>query len=116
SSFTGCYLVSLRTLSRHRILLDYWHDQFLPSPPWSLHNFPWLFDRFLVLFRDSAGLNPVLGAALFVAGCRALFLRNKRTFVLLTVPAGVAVLASELHKYPLANRLMLFFVPNLLLL
>ena len=115
-SFAGCYVVSLRGLSQTQILLNYWHDQFLPWPPWSLRNLPWAFDRFWGLFRDSVGLTDMLGAALFVAGCGALFGRSKRTAALLTIPAAVAVLASALHKYPLAGKFMLFFVPNLLLM
>ncbi len=115
-SFAGCYLVSLRGLSQQKILLNYWRDQFAPFPLWSVRNLPWLADRSLTLFRDSAGLTAMLGAALFIAGCGAILLRNKRTFGLLIAPAAVTVLASAVHTYPLAGRLMLFFVPNLLLL
>lgn len=115
-SFAGCYLVSLRRLSHHQILVNFWRDQFPQFPLWSFHNLPWLNDRVLALFKDSAGLTGLLGAAFFVAGCGAMFLRSKKTLGLLTLPAAAAALASALHTYPLAGRLMLFFVPNTLLL
>ena len=115
-SFAAFYLVSLRGLSQSPILLKYWDAKFLPWPLWSLRNIPWVFDHFLVLLRSSAGLTDILGAALFVAGCGALFLTSKPTAALLTLPAAVALLASALHRYPIEARFMLFFVPNLLLL
>jgi hypothetical protein len=115
-SFGSCYVVSLRALSHTEILLNYWSPYFLQSPPWSLRNLSQALDLVLKLFRDSAGLTNIVGAATFVAGCGALFLTSKRTAALLASPLAVALLASALHKYPLAGKFMLFFVPNLLLL
>ena len=115
-SFAACYLISLRRLTQNAMLLDFWRGQFPPVPAWSVHNVAWLADRSLALIKDSAGLNAPLGAAFCVAGFGSMFLRDRKALGLLTGPAALAVLASALHTYPLAGRLMLFFVPNILLL
>ncbi len=115
-SFYGCYVVSLRGLSRNPVLLDYWRDYFVPHPLWSWSNLLWLFDRFMAAFEDPAGLTPLLGAAVFVAGCVALFRRDRLILAMLVAPIAVMVLASGLGRYPLAGRLVLFTAPLLLLL
>ena len=115
-SFVACYLISLRGLTQNARLLDFWRNQFPLVPLWSVHNLPWLADRALAAVRDSAGVNAPLGAAFVIAGFGSMFLHDKKVLGLLTVPAALVVLASALHTYPLAGRLMLFLVPNILLL
>jgi hypothetical protein len=116
ASFAVCYVVSLKTLSQNGVLINFWSGHFPPFPWWSLRNLPWLVDQWFQIVRDAGGLDAFVGGTLFMAGCGAMFLRNRAMLGMLIAPAALAVLASGLHAYPLAGRLMLFFVPNMLLL
>jgi len=115
-SFALLYLFSLRGLGEDRVLGDFWHNYFPPHIFWSLETAQWLADRGLTVLGDPSGLATVLSAALFVAGCGALILKMKGDFVgLISSACFMTLLASYLHKYPLAERLLLFAVPIALL-
>lgn len=113
-SFLSCYLVSLRHLSKDQVLLGFWQNYFPPHPLWSLRGLSWSVERYFALFSDPAGLQSILGAALFVAGGAGLARRNRGSFWLLAGPLALTLLAASLHKYPLTGRLLLFAVPTLL--
>jgi hypothetical protein len=115
-SFAVCYVVSLRGLSRNHALLDYWQGYFFPSPLWSWNTAVWFLARCFAIVGELTDIVPILGAALIVAGCGALWRNRRDILFLLTAPVLVTALAAALHKYPFGGRLLLFCCPVFLLL
>jgi uncharacterized membrane protein len=116
ASFAVLYFVSLRRLAGDSALLDFWSQYFPRRPLASLHTLSWLFDVFLVSFRDAAGLAIITGMGFFLLGCAALFRRNPRPAWILLGSFVALLLAAAAQKYPLGGRLLLFAVPIILLL
>jgi hypothetical protein len=115
-SFAVLYFTSLRQLAGDHALLEFW-SQYFPAPPMtSTRTLSWLFDVFLISFRDPFGLAIIPGAGLFLFGCAALFRRNPLLGWLLTSPFAAVLLAAIARKYPLGSRLLLFATPIILLL
>jgi hypothetical protein len=106
-SFLAYYFVSLRTLSAHQALLDYWRNDFPPRSLWSLSCSSFLTDRFFATFNDPGKLVPLVAAPIFLLGCARLARTRRTQFWLLAAPWPMTLLAAELHKYPLGGR---FFV------
>jgi hypothetical protein len=121
ASFGLCYLASLRHLGGNQYLLDYWAGHFLALPPTSPGDLAWLADHFFGFFAYPGGLGGTevkaggVAAVLFVVGVAAIGRDRWPVAVALVVPGVLAVLASGLHKYPFAGRLLLFLVPLALL-
>jgi hypothetical protein len=89
----------------------------MPLLPRSLRDLSWLPTRLLALFRSPAGLGlPGLGVFAFLVGAWALLAKDRRRLALFLSPLLFALIASALHKYPFAGRLLLFLVPSVLLL
>jgi len=121
ASFAACYLLTLRQLGNNQYLLDYWAGHFMPLPPKSPSDIAWLADHFFGFFAYPGGLG---GTEFKVGGIAALlglvgivgFWRDRwPVAVALVVPALLALLASGVHKYPFAGRLLLFLVPLMML-
>jgi hypothetical protein len=116
-SFAACYFVSLSNLTRNEVLLNLWRGTFMPFPPMTLSDATWFVDTFLKIFRDPVGLSlPGVGAMAFLIGFISMLSERRKEFSLLVSPILLTLLASGLHKYPFSGRLLLFLVPNLLLL
>jgi hypothetical protein len=116
ASFVVFYFVSLRSLAASQYLLDYWSEAFWPLAV-RLSSITWPVYRFFRIFEYPVGLSfPGLAAMLFVLGCISIWVWNRRSLLLWVMPMFLVLLASALHKYPFAGRLMLFVVPGVLLL
>jgi hypothetical protein len=117
-SFGICYVVSLRTLSENRFLLEFWSGAFMPLPPRSVADLLWFSRSFFHLFGDDvAGLAFAgLGAFAFVTGCVALWRDRRRQLALLLAPLFAVLLASATGLYPFQGRMILFLAPCVLLL
>lgn len=120
-SFGVCYLVSLRQLGGNQYLLDYWNGHFLPLPPKSLGDIAWLLDHFFTFFAFPGGLGGTeiraggIAAVLFVVGVVGFWRDRWPLAVAVVLPGVFALLASGVHKYPFAGRLLLFLVPLMVL-
>jgi hypothetical protein len=117
ASFAACYLLTMRHLGANTYLLDYWANHFLPLPPRSPGDVAWLADHFFGFFSAPGGLGGTefriggIAALLSLVGVSA-FASDRRSWAgALVLPALLALLASGLHKYPFAGRLLLFLVP-----
>lgn len=112
------YVLALQNLTGDSYLQKYWQDAFVPLPPWS--NPAWFAGTYLSLLSVTLGSTDLLFAftslVLLLLGCAALVARSRQVTLLILSPAAMAFAAAILHKYPLADRLMLFLVPCLLLL
>jgi hypothetical protein len=121
TSFGVCYLVSLRQLGNNQYLLDYWTSHFLPLPPTGQGDLLWLADHFFTFLAYPGGLGGTeikiggIAAAFCLIGLVAMARERWQMAVALAGPAVLALLASGLHKYPFAGRLLLFLVPLMLL-
>ena len=119
-SFGVCYLLFTRMLGMNQYLIDYWKDKFFPLPPTGLGDFAWIVMHYFELFQKPGGLNAdtwgLAGVAglCYLAGVVALGKADWRLLVALVLPMGLCLVASGLHKYPFAGRLMLFAIPGLL--
>lgn len=60
-------------------------------------------------------ISYAVAAFIILAGGISIGLRDRKAFLLLTFPIMFTLLASGLHKYPFANRLILFMLPILFL-
>ncbi len=117
SAFALCYFLSISAQSGNEALYTYWNDKFMPVPPTSFSDLDWFMETFFGIFENPAGLIlPGLSAFAFLIGCVSMFRREKTRWALLISPVFVALIASGLHKYPFAERLLLFIVPSLLIL
>lgn len=76
----------------------------------------WLVNAFLSIFSETANL-PLAGIAalLFLNGCVTAFLNKKLELFFLILPMFFVLIASGFHKYPFTGRLLLFFVPIVVL-
>ena len=121
-SFGACYLISLKQLGGNKYLTDYWVDHFMPLPPTKVGDLTWLADHLIALFTTPGGFGgtavPLGGfaAVLALVGLREFARERWPVAVALVRPVGFLLLASGLHKYPFAGRLLLFLIPFAVLL
>ena len=120
-SFAACYFLFLRNLGNNSYLITYWDGHFLPLPPKSPGDFAWLLDHFFAPFAYPGGMGGTeiraggIAAAFFLIGVRSLWKDRWPVALAIVLPGLFALLASGLHKYPFAGRLLLFLVPLLIL-
>jgi hypothetical protein len=116
ASFAAFYFVSLRVVAKNRFLYLYWASGFMPHDLVSAATWKWLFEHFLLLFRNPGGMLAQPAALCFLCGCFALFRRNREQFWIIISPFFVALLLSYLGRYPFEGRLLLFLTPPIFLL
>jgi hypothetical protein len=121
TSFAACYILCLRDLGNNDFLLAYWDGHFLPLPPASPGDLAWLLDHYFKPIGYPGGLGGTeiqaggIAAVLAIVGVWGMWKDRWPVAVAVVLPAVLALLASGLHKYPFAGRLLLFLVPLLLL-
>lgn len=107
------YFTSLRSLSSNTALIDYWHQSFMPMPPW--RDLAWFPNVFLGMFMNPVGLvgksTAIIGMIVSIVGLVSIFLNKRKNTILLLIPFLVVLLVSGLQKYPFGDRLLLFIVP-----
>ncbi|MBN9523502.1 glycosyltransferase family 39 protein [bacterium] len=120
-SFAACYFLFTRQLRGNSFLLDYWAGHFMPLPPKNPGDVAWLFEHYFGPFEMPGGLagseirSGGLAAVLFAVGLWNLARDRWPVAVAVVVPGLLALLASGLHAYPYAGRLLLFLVPLMVL-
>lgn len=117
ASFVTVFMLAFSELTENEFLLDYWQDGFMPLPPRSIKDIQWFMNAPLGLLSIPGGfaLTGAAAAALLI-GLYSLFASGRRGLAWLGLaPLLLALLASGLHKYPFAGRLMLFALPVFLL-
>lgn len=118
-SLAVCYVVSLRQLSANDYLRDYWasREGFMPLLPTSAADVKWFIETFFDVFRNPGGLEfSAIASFAWITGVIVLMRERRMTTALLLSPIILTLIASALHLYPFADRLILFIVPALLLI
>ncbi|QDU18759.1 glycosyltransferase family 39 protein [Urbifossiella limnaea] len=120
-SFAACYVLFTRHLRGNDYLMGYWAGHFLPLPPRNAGDLAWLAEHYFGPFSMPGGLAGSevraggLAAVFFAVGLWNLARDRWPVAVAVALPGLLALLASGLHAYPFAGRLLLFLVPLMVL-
>jgi hypothetical protein len=118
ASFAVCHFLFLGQLSDDDYLQSFWKSSFMPLPPRSPADLYWFPQTLLAALETPGGFLAQkvslagVAALVFLIGCVAL-VSNRRALSALLAPVAFTLLASGFHKYPFADRLILFLVPAL---
>ena len=89
----------------------------MPFPPRSVEEMIWFLATFFKIFKNSMGfILPGLPAFVFIIGTISMLSDKKKEFMLLISPIPFTLIASAMHKYPFDGRLLLFFIPIIILI
>jgi len=109
----ACWQMSRRSLARNEFLELFWNAAFLPSP---------LAGRWICAvaadylgFLDLTPWRPML-AALIPYGAASLLIHQRRFLLAASLTVGLTLAASYLHRYPVYQRFLLFWVPPTIVL
>lgn len=120
-SFGACYVLFTRQLRGNDYLMGYWAGHFLPLPPRNAGDLAWLAEHYFGPFAMPGGMAGSevraggLAAVFFAVGLWNLARDHWPVAVAVALPGLLALLASGLHAYPFAGRLLLFLVPLMVL-
>lgn len=116
ASFISFYVLSLKGLNDRQDLVNYWrgvHDAFMPLGGESLS---WLFAKTSELLAVPRLGPPLFMLILALLGSVILLRRDWRHAVIVIMPIFVTIAVSGAKLYPFAQRLILFLLPQLVLL
>ncbi len=117
-SFIINYHLSLRAISQNPELITGWQRAFLPLIPGSIKQTVLSGYSFLKIFKTPLGI-PVyelfLTLCCFIIGAVYMYYKQRNKSLLLLIPLILTIIASSLHRYPFAGRLLLFLVPLMLI-
>lgn len=117
ASFIGYYILSLNDIVRVKAVEKYFEQGYLSFPPISIAGINRLFDIFIRILKSPLRLSvPYLAGLVFLAGCWAFWVQDKKKLLFLLTPFLFTLLASALHVYSSFGKLVLFLVPVFLLL
>jgi 4-amino-4-deoxy-L-arabinose transferase-like glycosyltransferase len=136
-SFVIQYVIFISRFPEEEWLVQFWRnrDAFMPFPPKSLNDLLWPLNQIYSLVRYPMGLSwfdldymkpysevmrvlarfPFLPIVFGLAGLYWMFIRQKRTLLILSLPVLLALAASSLELYPLRERLTIFLAPIFIL-
>jgi hypothetical protein len=112
-SFVLDFLLILHPLSHNDYMQTFWSaaGAFAPIPK-SPGALIWYKKTLFKMFEDPMLLEFVgLAGFVYLLGLVGLYRKRKSLFVLMLAPILLALLASMLHKYPFAARMILFIAP-----
>lgn len=114
SSFLVLYHLSIKNQLTAQ-LVDEWSagfNPFAPFPPLNASDLNWYFNAFFNVFTDPLSFKyKYIAGILYLLGCAAVFIRNKKMFFLLISPVVMTLIASGLERYPFSQRMLLFLIP-----
>lgn len=117
ASFAMQYAILFSVCAADPYLQQFWIHAFLPFPPTDMAHLVAYRDALIALFLHPVGAAyPVLGMLLAVTGCAWLWAERKHVMAMILLILAATALASTMHRYPFAGRLMFFIAPGLMLL
>ncbi|MBV6392396.1 MAG: hypothetical protein KPEEDBHJ_01618 [Anaerolineales bacterium] len=125
--FFATYMVSLRHLIGSDNLQEYWEYSYAPLPPWEhlewykmvlQSTLPPLTPSILTIVFNSLSeiFLYLFGLGLILLGAASLFWRRWQSGVLVILPIGLMFVASSLHRYPISERFIYFWLPSSMML
>jgi hypothetical protein len=113
-NFFLVYWFNIRPLSQNAFLTSFWEAAYMPLPP----TFGWLNQMWIALLKNPLGLQiPVaLALGLGLIGALWLWMRQQAFALPILLTLLLTLIAGALQKYPLAERMLLFWVPPIFLL
>ena len=122
-SFAAVHFVAMNQLNHDSMMWRFWAFAFPPMPPKSVWDATWIPRHLAMLFVVPLNFDSPIGPrlsmlpaiGLCLAGCVRLWRADRGRLAILMLPGVFALLASCLKLYPFHGRLVLFFVPSLLL-
>ena len=112
------YALFDRGLDDNPFLRSFWSDAFLPLPPHDLegvHRWGWALSTLFSMLTGNQVL-VVLFAPLAVVGIVRFARHDRGLLGVLLMPWAFVVVASAVHLYPAADRLVLFLLPSVAVL
>lgn len=108
------YWLNVRPLAENAFLASFWDEAYMPLPP----TFGWLLDMVTALLQKPFGLEipAVLALALGLVGAIWLWTRQRVFSLPILLTLLLTFVAGAFQKYPLAERMLLFWVPLIFLL
>ncbi len=110
------YSISLKSLTKHKELMDFWQSSFIPLPPKSWHELYLLFYNLIRIFKNPGGFSIyeyLFAILLFFIGLAICWRKNRYYALIFIMPLIITILGSSLHLYPFAGRVLLFITPFL---
>src|SRR5262249_40663116 len=115
-SFLMFYLHSLKGIGSRQDLVNYWQEMYDAFMPVGWEGAFWLAAKTKELLALPALGPSIVMLPMVLAGGVILALQDWRKALILLIPIFVTVAASALKLYPFADRLILFLVPQVILL
>lgn len=117
ASFMVEYHFSLQSIDQNAGLDNYWTNYFAPFPLHTYADFKWYIDHSLDILQTTTQI-PLQGLVLFcfLLGAVAYFYQNRTIFFFALSPIPALLTASAMHFYPIADRMLVFYIPILFLI
>lgn len=117
ASFVLQYFISLHRLEQNQVLDTFWQSYFAPFPPHNFADIQWYIDHSLDILQSTTRIT-LQGLVLFgfLLGSLAYYRQNRLVFFLLVSSLPFLLAASALHRYPIIERMLIFFTPFLFLI
>ncbi len=110
--FVLVYMFHTRFLHQNNGLMNYWNNAFMPFPPKSIEDLKWFFLTSQQVFKSPMGYTiGGLASFFFILGGIYQWQKSREIFFIFILPMLFALIASGLHKFPFAGRLILFLQP-----
>ena len=108
------YFIYLRPQSARILAMTFWNGNFMPLPPW--RQWGWFINTLRSIMTNPIGLPTKSAISILVFGSVSIFIRRWQFGIMLLLPILLTLVASALHEYPFADRMILFLVPIILLI
>lgn len=106
------YFTNLKGPCHSKILSTYWDNMYGFFPDTSEK----IFAIMLYIFNVNTTLGRLLVLIAFCLGLYCLYRKNKFVLFSVLLPVGFTLFAGLIHVYPFAERLLLFLIPNFILI
>ena len=113
-NFLLVYWFNIRPLSQNAFLASFWENAYMPLPP----TLDWLNGMLTALLQNPLGLHipAALALGLGLVGAIQLWMRQRAFALPLLLTLFLTLIAGALQQYPLAERMLLFWLPLIFLL
>ena len=116
ASFGIVYLQSLEEIGDRQYFIDGWGRRADAFMPWGWRTGSWLYSKITQLSALPLIAPAVIILPLTIAGFFLLFHRDWRQAVIVLGPILVTMIVSSAKLYPFADRLIIFLIPQIILL